>query len=75
MFLHITGVKILSYLEYGFCCSNSIVGDSVARAIAAKVSIKILIHRSCKVLWGYDFGGHTREHMMIMKIAPMLITN
>lgn len=39
MFLHINGVIIPSFLEYGILKSNYYEGGSVARANAAKVSI------------------------------------
>jgi hypothetical protein len=52
MFRNITGVKIESLREYGLWSRRASVGDSVARAIAAKVSIKTLIQSNCRVLRG-----------------------
>lgn len=39
MFLHINGVMIFSFLEYGILNNKSSDGGSVARANAARVSI------------------------------------
>jgi len=47
----------------------------VAKAIAAKVSIKMFIHKSWSVPKGWAWGGQIKEFKMMIKMAPMLITS
>ena len=75
MFLHMTGVIMLSFLEYGFYSSNLTLGSSVARAKAANVSIKRLIQSIYTVFRGGEWEGKTIDPTIIITIATMLMTS
>ena len=75
MFLHITGVIIDSTLVYGFQSNSAMLGSSVAKANAAKVSINKLIQSIQTVLKGYLSGAKRTEPTIMITIAQMLITN
>jgi hypothetical protein len=53
MFLHMTGVTMSSFLEYGCLSSKSSLGGSVARASAAHVSMI----RLTQSIWTEVRGG------------------
>lgn len=50
-------------------------GGSVARASAAKVSMRMLIQSICRVAMGAESGGRVTELTIRMTIAPMLMTS
>lgn len=75
IFLHINGVIIDSFLEYGSSSNRVVLGGSVARANAAKESISMLIQSISTVLSGYESGDRVIDVTIIIKIAPKLIVN